>query len=80
MGMRIDDHYQICPKCGYSEERGRRWDRWVQVYRFFWRNIDCPECGTELIRECPSCEAPITDAEDKACPKCSADYPWASPA
>jgi len=68
--------YQICPNCGYQEEQGRRWERRRQVYHYFWRNDDCPQCGEKLARSCPNCQADILSPEARECPECGQTYPW----
>lgn len=77
MVVKATPRYQLCPKCGYAEEQGKRWDRVRQIYRYFWHNEHCPRCGSALVRECPQCGADIPDAASASCPRCAAAYPWA---
>lgn len=76
MVVKAPPRYQICPQCGYHEEQGKRWDRRRQIYKFFWHNEQCPQCGTPLVRQCPHCGADINDPALAACPPCGKAYPW----
>ena len=75
MVVKATPRYQLCPRCGYTEEQGKRWDRVRQIYRYFWYNEQCPRCGTPLLRQCPACGAEILDASAAACPQCNTPYP-----
>lgn len=35
----------------------------------------CPNCGSELISECPSCNGSIDNPYAKFCKLCGAEYP-----
>jgi hypothetical protein len=34
----------------------------------------CPECGMELLSECPACKTPITHAEQVSCRGCGQSF------
>jgi predicted RNA-binding Zn-ribbon protein involved in translation (DUF1610 family) len=58
----LGDATVLCPRCGF-----------VQRYLVGHTAVDhaaCPDCGTELIRDCPACHAPIESAMQVECREC----------
>jgi len=53
--------YHLCPHCfrATPAEAAERY---------------CPNDGTELLRACPACRAPITSPHSRFCARCGADF------
>ena len=54
----------VCLGCGAA----RRW------FEEFEADVPetCPQCGSEMLRRCPSCEAPFSSAFAVDCERCEA--------
>jgi hypothetical protein len=59
-----NEHWSICPieDCEYAQE----YDPATAAF--------CPECGMELLSECPSCKLPINDPIQVACRSCGQPF------
>jgi predicted RNA-binding Zn-ribbon protein involved in translation (DUF1610 family) len=55
-----EERWSICPveDCEYALE----YDPNASAY--------CPECGMELVSECPDCKAPVLSETQTSCPSC----------
>ena len=55
-----DQRWGICPveDCEYAQE----FDPESSAF--------CPDCGMELISECPACQAPVMAANQIVCTQC----------
>ena len=56
--------WSVCPieDCEYSQE----YDPDAAAF--------CPDCGMELISECPSCKKPIMSADQISCSDCGTGF------
>jgi len=50
------DIFKICPDCAYSTQDGEF--------------VKCPNCKTELLRNCPLCLHPFMEMRSICCSKC----------
>ena len=58
------ERWSICPieDCEYAQE----YDPAAAEY--------CPECGMELLSECPACKAPIHEEGQISCHECGKSF------
>ena len=56
--------WSICPveDCEFAQE----YDPDVPAF--------CPECGMELVAECPACKAPVTSESQVTCNQCGLTF------
>jgi len=60
----LGDWVALCPSCGHVV----RYFEHLEVER----PTACPQCGTELVARCPSCDARLPSAFQVACEECGA--------
>jgi hypothetical protein len=58
----LGDAIVLCPRCGFAR-RYLMGETTIEAER-------CPDCGTELVSSCPSCDAPIESAMQVDCRSC----------
>jgi predicted nucleic acid-binding Zn ribbon protein len=58
----LGDWVAVCLRCGAA----RRW------FEEFEGDVpaECPECGGEMLRRCPACDAPFSSAFAVDCEEC----------
>jgi predicted nucleic acid-binding Zn ribbon protein len=60
----LGDWVAFCAKCGAAQ-------RWFEEFEDEVAR-ECPQCGGEMLRRCPSCDAPFSSVFAVVCEECSA--------
>jgi predicted RNA-binding Zn-ribbon protein involved in translation (DUF1610 family) len=60
----LGDWVAVCLRCGAAR-------RWFEQFEAEVPDA-CPECGGELLRRCPACNAPFSSAFAIECEECKA--------
>jgi rRNA maturation endonuclease Nob1 len=60
----LGDWVAVCVRCGAAR-------RWFEQHEDEVPD-ECPQCGGELLRRCPACDAPFSSIAAVACEECGA--------